>query len=161
MEDIIKNRHSVRVFKRLEVNQEDIEQIIMAGIMAPSAENRQPWRFRVLNKKKDIEEITSNMKKNKWIMQAPVIIAVYMTETENDIRKDFMATGACIENMLLKACQLGLGACWLGENLLFDKIKIKEDNKLQCLAALIALGYERNQAFSARTSRESLCHYMI
>ena len=51
---IIYERRAVRKYKNLELDRESIEAIVDAGRMAPSAINRQPWRFYVFDKKEDI-----------------------------------------------------------------------------------------------------------
>lgn len=157
----IEERHSVRLFTSQEVQQDDIEKIILAGIMAPSAENRQPWRFKVFREKEIIQKIASGMKRSKWISGAPVVIGVFIKTDDENKWKDYMAVGACIENMLLKSCQLGLGACWVGEgmNNQFREKNWKYDDKI--LVALVAVGYERKQNVIGRTSREKLKYYLI
>lgn len=49
--DIFKKRKSIRKFKPAPVSREQLEKIIEAGILAPSAKNRQPWRFIVVTEK--------------------------------------------------------------------------------------------------------------
>ncbi len=46
----IKERKSIRKYKPDDVKREDIEEIIKAGILAPSAKNRQPWKYIVYTK---------------------------------------------------------------------------------------------------------------
>ena len=48
MDNSIYNRRSVRKYLDKNVSKEMIEQIIDAGRMAPSAKNRQPWKYIVL-----------------------------------------------------------------------------------------------------------------
>lgn len=49
MIDAILNRRSIRKFKETDVSPTIIEEIIQAGILAPSSKNRQPWRFTVVS----------------------------------------------------------------------------------------------------------------
>lgn len=54
-----------------------------------------------------------------------------------------MALGACVQNMLLESCSLGLGACWLGEILNKKRevhARLKTKKPLELMAAL-AIGY--------------------
>jgi nitroreductase len=58
MNDIVKTifeRRAIRKYKEKAVSKENIEQIIDAGRMAPSAMNRQPWKFYVVTSKEDIK----------------------------------------------------------------------------------------------------------
>ena len=43
----ISDRRSIRKYKEDAVNKADIETILKAGIVAPSAKNRQPWKYYV------------------------------------------------------------------------------------------------------------------
>ena len=45
----IKNRFSVRRFKNVPLDPEKLSRILEAGRLAPSAKNRQPWRFLVVD----------------------------------------------------------------------------------------------------------------
>ena len=49
MIDAILNRRSIRKFKKTDVSPTIIEEIIQAGILAPSSKTRQPWRFTVVS----------------------------------------------------------------------------------------------------------------
>lgn len=62
--DIIKTRRSIREFKEGDMPSGDLEKILQAGIMAPSAGNRQPWRFHVIKgrTKKRFLEALKNIK---------------------------------------------------------------------------------------------------
>lgn len=48
MLNAVKNRRSIRKYQNKPVERELIEQILQAGILAPSSKNRQPWRFIVV-----------------------------------------------------------------------------------------------------------------
>ncbi len=58
----IKERRSIRNFEEKEVDKEIIKEIIQAGKFAPSAENRQPWRFIVVTNKNFIKELSAMIK---------------------------------------------------------------------------------------------------
>ena len=78
------------------------------------------------------------------IRDAPVAIAVCMDVSDSYNReKDLMAVGACIQNILLEAHALGLGACWLGE-ILNKKQAVAKYLNLESdleLMAVVTLGY--------------------
>ena len=51
---VIANRRSIRRFKKYEVNDQQVREILESARLAPSAKNRQPWKFILLrNEKKD------------------------------------------------------------------------------------------------------------
>jgi nitroreductase len=112
----IYSRRSVRGYTDQPVEQKQLLEIIKAGTWAPSGLNNQPWRF-VIVRDRDIRKKLGGFTKYRTIIEsAPACIAVFIDRGAmyNDV-KDHQAIGACIQNMLLAAHALGLGAVWLGE----------------------------------------------
>lgn len=139
----IKQRRSIRKFKKDSIPTEVIDKILEAGSWAPSGLNNQPWRFMVLeaNEKDAIAQFT---KYSSIIKAADKIILVFMDKDASySYEKDLMAIGACIQNMLLYAHKQGIGSCWLGEILNQRKEVQKHLGILENLEleAVIALGY--------------------
>ncbi|WP_417909571.1 nitroreductase family protein [Candidatus Electronema sp. PJ] len=150
IQEAIKQRRSIREFTEQPVERDLLERIITAGIWAPSGLNNQPWRF-VLIRDQDIRTQLAQLTHYAHIVKAAsALIAVYLDQEKMyDRVKDHQAAGACIQNMLLAAHELGLGAVWLGQ-ILANKEKVNEVLRLDShyeLAALLALGYpqHRNQ----------------
>lgn len=114
--DVIKNRRSVREFKEGKVDRDKIDKILEAGRWAPSAKNRQPWKFVVVQNENTVKEIASYTIYESFVRDAALLIAVFLDETEmQDRTKDVQAIGACIQNMLLAIHSIDLGAVWIGE----------------------------------------------
>jgi len=131
--EMIQSRRSVRKFTSEPVSEDLIDRILDAGRWAPSGMNNQPWRFAVITDAGLKQEISKLTHYSKVVLAAQVLIAVFLdTATSYHREKDIQAIGACLENMLLEAYSLGLGAVWLGEI-----IKSNEEIK-----ALLALGKE-------------------
>lgn len=65
-DNVIKNRQSIRSYTNEEVSKEELDKIVEAGRFAPSAKNRQPWRFYYLNdeEKNHIVDIMYEWEKN-------------------------------------------------------------------------------------------------
>lgn len=91
-------------------------EVVRAGSWAPSGMNNQPWRFVIVETPPVRMSLAALTKYGKVIEGAPVAIAVFVDRAAmyHEV-KDHQAVGACIENMLLAAHGLGLGAVWLGE----------------------------------------------
>lgn len=104
----IKERRSIRKFKREPVPEEKINLIMEAARLAPSGSNRQPWHFIVV---KD-PEIKSKMGLHKWAEEAPVIIVCCIDPEEG--RWYIIDGSIAFEHMVLEATCLGLGTCWMG-----------------------------------------------
>jgi nitroreductase len=110
--EAIKNRRSVRVFEDRPVPEELIEKIIDAGRWAPSATNRQAWKFIIV----DSPEVRSRLLKETtayFVGKAPVLIFVlYSNRTDNMEYKDHLLSAAmAVQNMQLAAYALGIGSC--------------------------------------------------
>ena len=112
----IYSRRSIRHYTDEPVKKDDLLEIIKAGRWAPSGLNNQPWRFAIVTDKDIRFKMAELTKYRKIIENAPACIAVFVDKDAmyNDV-KDHQAMGACLQNMLLAAHALGLGAVWLGE----------------------------------------------
>ncbi len=144
----IYQRRSIREFTEREIEPEIILEIIRAGIWAPSGLNNQPWRFVIIGDKDIKEQLSRQTHYSHIIMAAQVLIAVYLDkEAMYDSVKDYQSAGACIQNMLLAAEALELGAVWLGQ-ILKNKAEVNTILKLDDrfdLMAVLALGYPRHK----------------
>ncbi|MCK5097744.1 MAG: nitroreductase family protein [Desulfobacteraceae bacterium] len=171
----INQRQSCRDFLNDDIEKEDIEKIIEAGIMAPSPLNSQPWDFIVITNNIVKEQLFNDVEKCKakavessgwkWLEKysveflrtPPVIIVV--TGDKNKSGVDFFqeegpvayqhACAAAIQNMLLASHALGLGSVWFT---LFDKASVTnllniDDNKVPL--AFICLGKPAKEAVKA------------
>lgn len=163
IQDAIKNRRSIREFTEQAVERDLLGKIISAGIWAPSGLNNQPWRFVIIRDKELRAQLAQLTHYAHIVAAAPALIAVYLDQEKMyDRVKDHQAAGACIQNMLLTAHELGLGAVWLGQ-ILANKDKVNEvlqlDNHYE-LAALIALGYpsHRNQQSQRQPLEKFILH---
>jgi len=114
--EAILSRRSVREFTGEPVSQEHLNAILEAGRWAPSGLNNQPWKFKVVSSGEMKKELAECSTCGDIIKTAPLSIAVFLDGGEGyDRTKDVQSIGACIQNMLLAAHSLGLGAVWLGE----------------------------------------------
>lgn len=142
--NIIRQRRSVREYKKDLPQDADIEKTLEAARWAPSGLNNQPWRFLIIKDKTRKEDLAKFTKYGGIIKDAPVAIAVCMNIPDSyNHDKDLMAIGASIQNMCLEAHALGIGTCWLGE-ILNKKQEVAEYLKLDKdleLMAVVTLGY--------------------
>ena len=115
--EVIKRRRSIRLWKHDLVPMKIIMQLIDAGRWAPSSCNRQTWKFIVItdnNLRRFVGNIPSGAR--PFFSKAPTLILVLidMRAYRLPIEKYAPAqdAAAAIQNMLLAAHSLGLGACW-------------------------------------------------
>jgi len=101
--DLILNSFSPRNFTSDPVSMEDLEVILKCGIKAPSAANRQPWKFIVVQDFAVMQQMITN------VTEGNVLITVCSPETQGNSTADFDC-GLTTENMTVAAQSLGLGA---------------------------------------------------
>lgn len=110
-------RRSVRKFKSKEVPEAMIKDILEAAMAAPSAVGKDPWHFVVVREAAARARLTEGLPNGVMLNEAPVGIVVGGdTVKVHDGLESYLLQdcSAAIENLLLAASTLGLGACWLG-----------------------------------------------
>jgi nitroreductase len=142
--EAIRTRRSIRQFKAEPVTDAAVDQIIKAGLWAPSGKNNQPWKFAVLRDPEVRLSLAAMTHYGDIVREAPVCIAVFLDHSRSyDRTKDVQSAGACIQNMLLAIHSMGLGGVWLGE-ILRSKENVSElvraGTDLE-LMAVVALGH--------------------
>ena len=108
-------RVSVRHFQDREVENDKIELLLRAAMASPSAKNQQPWRFIVVTDKEKIKELSTCSIYAKFAENAPLIIVV-LYDSSNLAAEEYVEIDCaiCTENILLEACELGLGGTMIG-----------------------------------------------
>lgn len=147
--DAIEQRRSIRAFQDKTVSRGALEEILRAGILAPSAKNAQPWRFIVAEgeeKQRLVDAMKTGIRRAKETLaqpefvhalagaersaailgQAPVVVVVQdvlapegpdpLSALERTLEASrLLSIGAAMENMILRATQLGLGTLWIAD----------------------------------------------
>lgn len=112
----IMTRASVREFKNQPVPDSIVEKIMRAAMAAPTARNKQPWEYVVVDRKEIIDTIATSLDKPP-LKTAPLAIVVCgvpkIAGEGNAAYNWILDTSASTENILLAAHSLGLGAVWL------------------------------------------------
>lgn len=113
--DAISTRRSIRSYTGQPISEEQLKTILKAGFQAPSAKNREPREYIVLRDEEILEKITQFHPYTKMLPKARCAIVV-CGNREKQEEEGFIALdcAASIQNMLLAAHGLGLGACWCG-----------------------------------------------
>jgi nitroreductase len=125
--DAIRQRRSIRKYKNTVIEEEKLAMVLEAARLAPSAANRQEWKFIVVRDPAKRAELTGMTYGQRWVGEAPVIIVACATEG-----KSIMTCGQATHTvdvsiactmMLLEAWEQGLGTCWLGT---FNETEVKK-----------------------------------
>lgn len=116
--NIAKQRYSCRHYSQESISREQILHILESARLAPSACNRQPWKFMVITEAEELAKVCESYDRN-WIKEAPAAIIVLGNRNEAWHRQydNYDATDIDIaittEHICLAATAEGLGTCWV------------------------------------------------
>jgi len=112
--EAILSRRSIRRFTKQAIPPHLIEDLLKAGMSAPSAGNEQPWQFVVIDERKILDEITTFHPYADMLRAAPLAILV-CGDLKLEVHKGFWVQdcSAATQNILIAAHAKGLGAVWL------------------------------------------------
>lgn len=113
--DVIHSRRSVRHFTGGEVGRGQLDTLLRAAMAAPTAMNRQPWAFVVVEGRRALDSLAAAMPRSRLLAKAGAAIILCATPGEAaGGRGEFALIDASLagENILLAAEALGLGAVW-------------------------------------------------
>ena len=122
LQEAIKGRRSIRNFKKQNIPEETITQLIEAASYAPSAGNIQPWQFIIIRNPTIKKKLAESALNQNHVNDAPVVIVVCADEKRSSMGYGtrgktlycLQDTAAATQNILLTAHSLGLGSCWTG-----------------------------------------------
>lgn len=142
--EVIRNRRSIRFWKKQPVLRTDIEKIIGAALYAPSVFHNMPFHFYVVENI-PMAIIEGDSTDESLLQKAPIKLYVAMDERfYGEKHAPGLDAGMAIQNMLLAAHALGLGACVLYQCELIDQCRMQrllnapEYHTIYCV---VVLGY--------------------
>ena len=168
--EAIRARRSVRRFQETPVSKETIESLLEAAIRAPSAVNRQCWRFVAVTDKETIAGLAKlNMTFNGWLKDAPAVIVVCADPKEstdsNDLPYYMWDAALAMHNLVLAATDMGLGTCYLAaykEDKVKEYLGIPGNIRVVCMTPLgypaekVSLGEKLTKAMIGSSKRKPL-----
>jgi nitroreductase len=150
--EAIFNRRSVRKYKDTPVEDEKIEKCLEAARWAPSASNKQPWHFIVVQNEATRKALADLHTYGRFMKESPVVIVVLCDPVRHP---NYYMMDPCIatQNLLLAAYAQGLGTCWMGtvganfEDDMKQLLGIPEQLSILCC---VSLGYPAETPSSSR-----------
>lgn len=146
--ECIKNRRSVRKFKKKNIEKEKLIKILESAINAPSSGNLQNWEFIVIRNDETKKLLAKAALNQNFIAEANVVIVACSNDEKISFYgrrgKELYAiqnVSAAIQNILLAANDLGIGSCWIGAFNEKEIKKILEIPENVRPLAIIPLGY--------------------
>ena len=146
--ELIDRRESVRSYDPARpVDRAVLERVLEAGRIAPSAANRQPWRFLLVSSREALTQLRRCYQK-PWFQDAPHVLVVAGRTGEAWARQDgwnSIETDLTIamDHMVLAAENEGVGTCWVANfdpGVLRTALNLTSEDKVY---AVTPLGYPR------------------
>jgi len=163
--DVIARRTSCRAYKTDPVPRGYIDQVLEAARLAPSACNKQPWRFAVVQtpeiRRRIVERGFLPGIKMDWAIDAPVHVVIGMERSFvthrlgtrlSGVDYPWVDIGIAGEHLVLAATALGLGTCWIGWIRTRALARIVGWPRSVRPAALITVGYPKIDGGASRES---------
>lgn len=151
---LIRQRRSIRRFQQETIEENILKTMVDAARLAPSAANKQPLRFIIVNKRSLLDKIFPTIKwaayiKPEWQPnpnEHPVAYIVILSNTTQAISSMIgIDIGLAVENLVLTAESFGVGSCLIGsfnKKIIRDLFSIPKNYSVDLL---IALGYKKEQ----------------
>ena len=115
---LVRSRYSVRSYEDRPVEQDKLDRVLEAVRLAPSASNRQPWKFVVIREAETRRELVEPCFNQQFVAQAPVVIAgvglMPNRKLHCGIPGDPVDLAIAMDHLALAAAAEGLGTCWVG-----------------------------------------------
>jgi nitroreductase len=142
--EAISARRSIRQYQKRKIDEETLTKVLEAARLAPSASNRQEWRFVVVKDETLVRRIAAAAGQS-FLATAPVIIAGVALGPERVMRCGVptyaVDLAIAMTNITLAATAHGLGTCWIGS---FDQEEVKRVLQIPAqykVVELMPLGY--------------------
>jgi len=160
--EVIRTRRSIRSYRSEPVPEEVLNRVLEAARIAPSGDNRQPWRFIVVKDEGLKRRLVPACGNQSFIAEAPVVVVACGRNIDYD-RGRYMGgfsmlvdVSIAFTHLVLAARAEGLGTCWIGD---FSNEEVKRVLGVPEGANVVAvtpLGYPKDEGFAGPGPRKSL-----
>lgn len=155
--EAIKNRVSIRKYKKDSIEKEKLEKLLQAAILAPTAANKQRFKYVIVDHNEIKARLAVACNGQAFVSTASHVIAGVVDQDWKWNQVDLAIT---FEHIVLEATELGLGTCWIGafkEDEVKSVLNIPADKKV---VALLTIGYpDESPDHTPRKKLEELISY--
>ena len=163
--EAIKSRQSVRSYLDKPVQQDTLDELFEAARLAPSAGNRQEWRFVAVTDPEMRMKLARAAAGQAFVGEAACVIAACAETDGHAMRCGQLSypidVAIAIDHMTLRAVELGLGTCWIGA---FSEDEVKKLLGIPApvrVVELLTVGYPRDARVreKSRLEKEKIAFY--
>ncbi len=164
--DLMLKRRSIRKFTDQEIDDCLIKKLLEDAMAAPSARNMQPWEFYIIKSKDLQQQIKAIVPNYNFNSTLSIIVCGNKNRslTQNDNDFWIQDCSAAVENILLSATSLGLGAVWCGAYPIMERSNTLKQiiNASENIVpmALLQLGYPNEEKEYRTQYNEDFVHYL-
>jgi nitroreductase len=149
--DAVRTLLAVRRYQDRPVPEEVLHQVLEAGRLSPSARNKQPWRFVLVQDPETLRQLGSAAGTGPYVAEAPAAIVVAVEPS----RFALSDASRAIQNILLTAWDAGVGGNWVGSGGEEAKAILGIPDELD-VVAILPLGYPAEAIGQGKKSRKPL-----
>ena len=136
----IQERRSIRAYREEEIEPGKLARVLEAARLAPSANNRQEWKFIVVRDLECRRKLAAAASNQTFVGQAPLVIVACATESESVMKcgqpRYTVDVSIAVAFMMLQAQEEGLGTCWIGA---FDEKAVKQILEIPAVIRVVAM----------------------
>ena len=156
LREVFEKRKSIRKFTGEPIKEDQIKLIMEAAQIAPSASNKQPYKFIVIKNDEFKKVLRKKAVAQRFIEKAAVIFVALGNKKESDYWYK-VDIGIAVQHMALQAAELGLGSCWVGA-IKNDEVRelLKVPNNWAIVALLVVGVPAQDPPARARKSLDEL-----
>jgi nitroreductase len=149
--DAVRTLLAVRRYQDRPVPEEVLQQVLEAGRLSPSARNKQPWHFVLVQDPQTLRQLGNAAATGPYVAEAPAAMVVAVEPS----RFALSDASRAIQNMLLTAWDAGVGGNWVGSGGSEAKTLLGIPDELD-VVAIVPLGYPADAIGRGKKGRKPL-----
>ena len=166
---IIRSRRTIRFFKQEPIGDDVLLELVEAARLAPSASNRQPLEYVIVNEQTQVERVFEQLAWGAYVQprrdppagRRPVAYIVVLINSERELgRFGVVDAAAAIENILLAGWSKGIGSCWLASIKRERTVDILNIPAKYRIDSVVALGYPDETPLLEECAGDSIEYYL-